>query len=211
MHGRIRPVSLVFLFWFVASLIQDVPSAPAVHAASDDRILPPEPSAKQSQKKRSTTAKSPRVRSHAPSPRKNRSTSRQARTSTPDDQTSKGANVRRHAARSALLQRLAAASLLSGRDFGEARILDTWRIRLVDGDTFWYGGERIRVRGYDAPERSQPGGFDATQRLEALLHEGEVRMYSHGLDVYGRTLADVYVEQRNVADVMIAEGYAKKR
>ena len=80
----------------------------------------------------------------------------------------------------------------------------------MDGDTFWYGGERIRIRGYDAPERSQPGGFDATQRLEALLHEGEVRMYPHGLDVYGRTLADVYVEQRNVADVMIAEGYTKK-
>lgn len=90
-------------------------------------------------------------------------------------------------------------------------MLDPWKIRLVDGDTFWYGGERIRIRGYDAPEPFEAGGFEATQRLEWLLHEGEVRLYPHAQDGDGRTLADVYVDSRNVAEVMVAEGYAKKR
>jgi endonuclease YncB( thermonuclease family) len=87
--------------------------------------------------------------------------------------------------------------------------LETWKIRLVDGDTFWYGGERIRVRGYDAPERSESGGVEAMQRLDNLLHEGQVVIIPRATDVYGRTVADVYVDTRNVADVMTAEGYVK--
>ncbi len=81
----------------------------------------------------------------------------------------------------------------------------------MDGDTFWYGGERIRIRGYDAPERSDPGGFAATQRLDLLLHEGQVSINPQTVDRYGRTVADVYVDHRNVAEVMTAEGYVKKR
>jgi len=89
--------------------------------------------------------------------------------------------------------------------------LDPWKVRVIDGDTFAYGADRIRLRGIDTPEKDQSGGFEATQRLDALLHEGAVTMVTDGLDPYGRTLADVYVDGRNVAEVLRAEGYAKPR
>ena len=71
------------------------------------------------------------------------------------------------------------------------------------------GPERIRLRGIDTPELSEPGGQAARQRLEQLLQEGPVRIVPHGQDVYGRTVADVFVNGRNVADVMKREGFAK--
>lgn len=91
----------------------------------------------------------------------------------------------------------------------QPQLLDTWRIRLIDGDTFAYGAQRIRVRGIDTPEVSESGGFEATQRLDGLLHEGPVTIVPEALDKYGRTVADVYVNDQNVADVLKAEGYSK--
>lgn len=87
--------------------------------------------------------------------------------------------------------------------------LDPWKIRVIDGDTFAYGADRIRLRAIDTPEKDQSGGFEATQRLDSLLHEGTVTMVTDVLDPYGRTLADVYVDGRNVAEVLRSEGYAK--
>jgi len=89
--------------------------------------------------------------------------------------------------------------------------LDPWKIRVIDGDTFAYGADRIRLRAIDTPEKDQSGGFEATQRLDSLLHEGTVTMVTDVLDLYGRTLADVYVDGRNVAEVLKTEGYAKPR
>jgi endonuclease YncB( thermonuclease family) len=91
------------------------------------------------------------------------------------------------------------------------RHLDEWRIRLIDGDTFAYGAERIRIKGIDTPEVSETGGFDASQRLDLLLREGPVTIIPQALDKYGRTLADVFVNDRNVAEVLKDEGYAKPR
>ena len=90
-------------------------------------------------------------------------------------------------------------------------MLQGQQIRIVDGDTFAYGGERFRIRGYDAPETTEPGGFDATQRLDALLHEGPAIVIPYGTDTYGRTLAEVYVNNRDVAEVMKEEGHNKQR
>lgn len=93
----------------------------------------------------------------------------------------------------------------------QARLLDEWRIRLIDGDTFAYGAERIRIRGIDTPEVSESGGFEASQRLDLLLREGPVMVIPQALDVYGRIVADVYVNDQNVAEVLNEEGYAKSR
>ena len=120
----------------------------------------------------------------------------------------------RRAARLALYHRrlmLVQSPLLASDRWSQARSqpLDLWRIRLIDGDTFAYGTERIRIRGFDAPEKSESGGFEATQRLDLLLHEGSVTIVPEALDKYGRTVADVYVDDRNVAEVLRSEGYAK--
>ena len=91
------------------------------------------------------------------------------------------------------------------------RLLQDGQIRLIDGDTFAVGNERFRIRGINAPETTEAGGFDATQRLDLLLHEGPVLVIPYGQDTYGRTLAEVYVNNRNVADVMKEEGHNKQR
>lgn len=91
------------------------------------------------------------------------------------------------------------------------RLLQDGQIRLIDGDTFAVGTERFRIRGINAPETTEAGGFSATQRLDLLLHEGPVLVIPYGQDTYGRTLAEVYVNNRNVAEVMKEEGHDKPR
>jgi micrococcal nuclease len=83
-------------------------------------------------------------------------------------------------------------------------------VRAIDGDTLRYGPDRIRIRGYNAPERSEAGGLEATLRLQQLLHEGEISIIPHGHDIYGRTLADVFVNGQNVAEVMTGEGFGRR-
>ncbi len=90
-------------------------------------------------------------------------------------------------------------------------VLQGQQIRTIDGDTFAYRSERFRIRGYDAPETTEPGGFAATQRLDSLLHEGPVLAIPYGTDTYGRTLAEVFVNNRDVAEVMKEEGHDKRR
>jgi len=90
---------------------------------------------------------------------------------------------------------------------GFERSVEPWQVRTVDGDTIRYGTDRIRIRGYNAPELSEPGGRDAALRLEQLMQEGTIDIVPHGRDVYGRTLADVFVNGQNVAEVMTGEGY----
>ncbi len=91
------------------------------------------------------------------------------------------------------------------------RNVDPKRIRTLDGDTFTNGGQRVRIRGMNAPELSDPGGAQARRRLNELLHSGNVTMTPRGVDKYGRTVADVQVNGQNVAEIMRAEGLAKAR
>lgn len=83
------------------------------------------------------------------------------------------------------------------------------KARAVDGDTFHANGQKYRVRGIDTPERGQPRAEAAKQRLSQLLSSGNVTVVPRAADKYGRTVADVYVNGRNVADVMKAEGLKK--
>ncbi len=90
-------------------------------------------------------------------------------------------------------------------------VLSTLHVRAVDGDTIRVGGERIRLRGIDTPEMSEFDGPAAKRRLEELLRTGPIRIVPHGRDVYNRLLADVFVNEQNVAETLIMEGYEKQR
>src|SRR6476659_781758 len=68
---------------------------------------------------------------------------------------------------------------------------------VVDGDTLWLGGEKIRVADIDAPEthparcaEEQALGDRATRRLQQLLNNGAVSLVSidRDRDRYGRKL-----------------------
>ena len=104
-------------------------------------------------------------------------------------------------------QKQAQSSAL-GRISGR-RIPTSQPIYTIDGDTLRMGPERIRLRGIDTLELTEPRGPEARQRLEQLLKEGPIRIVPHGQDVYGRTVADVFVNGKNVAEVLRSEGFAK--
>lgn len=90
---------------------------------------------------------------------------------------------------------------------------------VVDGDTFWIGGEKVRIAGIDAPE-THPSRCDyeaqlgnaATEKLHALLNSGAVTMTSidRNRDIYGRLLRDVQVNGADVGEAMVSAGVARE-
>ncbi|WP_231462892.1 thermonuclease family protein [Sphingomonas sp. URHD0057] len=90
---------------------------------------------------------------------------------------------------------------------------------VVDGDTFWFQGEDIRIADIDAPETHEwqcPSekalGDNATQRLHELLNSGPVSLQSidRDTDIYGRKLRLVYVNGSSVGETLISEGLAHR-
>jgi len=116
----------------------------------------------------------------------------------------KGMRRSRSSSFRSLLRRQAPAPL-----GGIERTVDSRQVQVVDGDTFRYGPERVRLRGIDTPELSEPGGQAARLRLEESLRHGPVHIVPHGRDVYDRVVADVFIDGENVAEMLRREGYAK--
>lgn len=85
-------------------------------------------------------------------------------------------------------------------------------VGVADGDTFHClsGQEKttIRLRGIDAPEKTQAYGRDARRFLSGLVLGKTVSVTVHGKDRYGRTLGRVNVNGRDVNHAMVAAGYA---
>jgi endonuclease YncB( thermonuclease family) len=89
---------------------------------------------------------------------------------------------------------------------------------VVDGDTFWIGGAKVRIAGIDAPETHDYRcaaelalGDRATAKLQALLNSGAVTMSGIGRDrdVYGRLLRNVQVNGADVGEAMVGAGVAR--
>lgn len=89
-------------------------------------------------------------------------------------------------------------------------------VEVVDGDTIRLGGQLVRVIGLDTPEIH--GACDAERelarrardRLSDLL-SGGFTLQPRGLDRYRRVLAVLRDRHgRDVADVLIAEGLARR-
>ena len=88
---------------------------------------------------------------------------------------------------------------------------------VVDGDTFWLAGEKIRIENIDTPETDQAkcpaeraAGERAKLRLHQLLNGGELVIARTGRDRYERTLARVTVNGRDVGATLVAEGLARR-
>ncbi len=89
---------------------------------------------------------------------------------------------------------------------------------VVDGDTIWLDGEKIRIMGYDTPEPTTNicGGsaevelaHRASDRLVELLRQGDVTIERDGTDRFGRTLAIIRVGGKDVGDILVGEGLAR--
>lgn len=84
--------------------------------------------------------------------------------------------------------------------------------RVVDGDTMVLrqGGDRVMVRlaHIDAPEADQPGGRDATAALRRLAQGQVVELTLVDRDRYGRLVAVVSVDGRDLSVAMLELGHA---
>jgi len=92
---------------------------------------------------------------------------------------------------------------------------------LVDGDTLWLQGENIRLQDFDTPEpQSQICGgaaevalaHQASARLLELLNNNEWTIVRFGYDSTRskRRLATIKIGGRDVGDILIDEGLARR-
>lgn len=87
---------------------------------------------------------------------------------------------------------------------------------VVDGDTIWVRGEKIRLESFNAPEmngsceRERRMAIRARDELRRSLDGRSFTIERNGQDRYGRTLATIRVGGRDVADGLIGKGLAHK-
>ena len=89
---------------------------------------------------------------------------------------------------------------------------------VVDGDTFWLNGEKVRIADINAPETHGAAcaseaarGQAATRRLIALLNAGPFILAAGGRerDRYGRLLRTVVRGGQSLGAQLVAEGLAE--
>ena len=90
---------------------------------------------------------------------------------------------------------------------------------VVDGDTFWLDGRKVRIADIDTPEVGDPKcgaelalGLNATRRLRELLNAGPFELKAiPGRDQnrYGRDLRVVLRNGRSLGDQLVSEGLAR--
>jgi len=90
-------------------------------------------------------------------------------------------------------------------------------IKIVDGDTIYLNGEKIRFIGIDTPELKQSClkegikvfcGVTAKQILIDKIGNNNVECISEGKDQYKRTLAECFVNNESLSSYLVKSGYA---
>ncbi|WP_205214893.1 thermonuclease family protein [Altererythrobacter sp. ZODW24] len=90
---------------------------------------------------------------------------------------------------------------------------------VVDGDTFWLRGDKIRIADINTPETHRPGcaveaalGAQAKRRLTQLLNAGPFALESgkRDTDRYGRLLRTVTRSGKSLGEVLVTEGLAER-
>ena len=98
----------------------------------------------------------------------------------------------------------------------EGQLVRATVIRVIDGDTFEVRIQgslvRVRVIGYDAPEKDEPFGDTATKFLKALLEGREVLLESdvQPVDRYGRRLYHVWLQPVLLSELMLLSGLGRQ-
>lgn len=90
---------------------------------------------------------------------------------------------------------------------------------VVDGDTLWHEGVKIRIADIDTPEVSHPKchseatlGARATSRLLQLVNAGPFEILAwegRDEDKYGRKLRVLVRNGHSLGDVLVSEGLAR--
>ena len=89
---------------------------------------------------------------------------------------------------------------------------DYYVFSVTDGDTLQVkgpgGNKKIRLFAVDAPERSQPYGSRATDKLAEKVLRKNVVLIERTRDGFGRTVATVIFGDRDINLEMVEEGFA---
>lgn len=80
---------------------------------------------------------------------------------------------------------------------------------VVDGDTFYADGKKIRIWGIDAPEKGEYEYYTATLYLEVLLENKELSCNLMHIDKYKREVMRCYAEGNDIASDLVRMGMAK--
>jgi endonuclease YncB( thermonuclease family) len=89
---------------------------------------------------------------------------------------------------------------------------------VVDGDTIWYRGSKIRIADIDTPETHRPRcaaeaarGAAATRRLHQLVNAGPFTLQSINRDEdrYGRKLRILTRGGQSLGELLVEEGLAR--
>lgn len=87
---------------------------------------------------------------------------------------------------------------------------------VVDGDTLWWHGEKIRIAEIDAPELTGRCAAErrraraARDRLVALLDGHKLVIRRTGTDRFGRTLAQITSSGTSIGEQLLREGHATR-
>lgn len=86
-------------------------------------------------------------------------------------------------------------------------------VGISDGDTVTVlaeGNKRIKIRlqGIDAPERSQAFGMRSRQNLAKMIFGKNIQIKSQGLDKYQRTLGTIILDDEDINEQQIKDGFA---
>ena len=90
-------------------------------------------------------------------------------------------------------------------------------LKVIDGDTIVLTGEKIRFAGIDAPEYDQDCmngdlliycGMFSKVLLTKKIGDETPKCIREGKDVYGRTLAECFVNGESLSVFLVRSGYA---
>lgn len=88
---------------------------------------------------------------------------------------------------------------------------------VVDGDTITIDGKGVRLYGVDTPETKQkcrtdgaqwPCGYEVAKILRRWLKTEEVRCSGDSYDIYGRLIAECFVDGYSINARLVYEGLA---
>jgi len=85
-------------------------------------------------------------------------------------------------------------------------------VRVKDGDTYVFrkgnNDFTVRLKNVDAPELKQPFGYLSFVYTNKLISGKMVSYDSTGKDLYGRVLADVWLNNQRLDSTLICNGWA---
>lgn len=79
--------------------------------------------------------------------------------------------------------------------------------QIIDGDTIKStSGQTFRLIGINTPEKSMPFNKEATEFLKKQIQNKSVQIESHGVGKYGRTLAYIFLDDKNINKKILSQG-----